>query len=286
MSSQLAPERLDLDRFEALLGRGRASARRANPAPACAAAREALALWRGPALADLRYEPFAQGEIARLEELRLVALEDRIEADLASRSAGTSSASSRRSSAPIRFASAFAASSCSRCTAPGARRKRSPPIRTPGMRSSRSSGSSRARGCSDLERAILRHEPVLERSAAGTGRAGPGHAGARGAKRSLQRSSSWRTPTRREAPLDPEALARVRARSVEEVSGAVERHGGTVAGVTGGDARRCLRSPHPARGRRAASRPRGRRDARAASSTWSTSSRARGGPGSSCEPGS
>ena len=42
----------------------------------------ALGLWRGEPLADLAYEPFAQGEIARLEEARLAALEDRIEADL------------------------------------------------------------------------------------------------------------------------------------------------------------------------------------------------------------
>jgi DNA-binding SARP family transcriptional activator len=45
--------------------------------------RAALSLWRGPPLADFTYEPFAQGEIARLEELRLTALEQRIEADLA-----------------------------------------------------------------------------------------------------------------------------------------------------------------------------------------------------------
>jgi len=45
--------------------------------------RAALSLRRGPALADFRYEPFAQAEIARLEELRLVCLEERIEADLA-----------------------------------------------------------------------------------------------------------------------------------------------------------------------------------------------------------
>src|SRR5205823_10713046 len=44
---------------------------------------EALALWRGPSLADFAYAEFAQSEIARLEELRLGALEDRIEADLA-----------------------------------------------------------------------------------------------------------------------------------------------------------------------------------------------------------
>jgi len=45
--------------------------------------REALALWRGPPLADFAYEPFAQGEAVRLEEERLAALEDRIDADLA-----------------------------------------------------------------------------------------------------------------------------------------------------------------------------------------------------------
>ena len=53
-------------------------------APAVAAQRleEALALWRGPALADLRYEEFAQAQIARLEDLRASALEDRITAEL------------------------------------------------------------------------------------------------------------------------------------------------------------------------------------------------------------
>ena len=45
--------------------------------------RQALALWRGPALADFTYESFAQAEIARLDELQLAALEERIEADLA-----------------------------------------------------------------------------------------------------------------------------------------------------------------------------------------------------------
>src|SRR4051812_42582509 len=43
---------------------------------------EAFALWRGPPLSQLAYEPFAQNEIARLEELRLAAIERRIEAQL------------------------------------------------------------------------------------------------------------------------------------------------------------------------------------------------------------
>lgn len=57
----------------------------ARSQPAAAAARllrEALALWRGSAFGDLRYEGFAAGEAARLEELRLVAIEDRVDADL------------------------------------------------------------------------------------------------------------------------------------------------------------------------------------------------------------
>jgi YVTN family beta-propeller protein len=75
----VAPADLDLARFERLV----AEARDAQPEEAAEKLRSALALWRGPALADLAYEPFAQTEIARLEELRLTALEDRIEADLA-----------------------------------------------------------------------------------------------------------------------------------------------------------------------------------------------------------
>jgi len=72
-------DELDLARFERLL----AEARGAEPATAAAKLRDALSLWRGTPLADLAYEQFASTEVARLEELRLVALEERIEADLA-----------------------------------------------------------------------------------------------------------------------------------------------------------------------------------------------------------
>jgi DNA-binding SARP family transcriptional activator/ABC-type branched-subunit amino acid transport system substrate-binding protein/DNA-binding beta-propeller fold protein YncE len=72
----------DLDRFEELLERARATLGR-DPEKAARLLREALALWRGPPLSEFAYEPFAQGEIARLEELRLEAIEERIEADLA-----------------------------------------------------------------------------------------------------------------------------------------------------------------------------------------------------------
>jgi DNA-binding SARP family transcriptional activator len=66
---RVGPGELDLERFERLAAEG-------SP-------REALGLWRGPALADFAYEAFAQAEIGRLEQLRLAVLEQRIDADLA-----------------------------------------------------------------------------------------------------------------------------------------------------------------------------------------------------------
>ena len=74
---------LDLARFERLAGEGRAALGEGDPGRAAVRLREALALWRGPALADLVSAPFAQGEATRLEELRLSAVCERIEADLA-----------------------------------------------------------------------------------------------------------------------------------------------------------------------------------------------------------
>src|SRR5262249_1066972 len=55
---------------------------RDDPAGAAAILREALALWRGPALADVADADFAKAPVARLEELRLTAVQDRIDADL------------------------------------------------------------------------------------------------------------------------------------------------------------------------------------------------------------
>ena len=79
----LAPEQIDARRFERLVTEGRELLATDEAARAREVLRTALALWRGPALADFTYEPFAQTEIARLEELRLTALEERIDADLA-----------------------------------------------------------------------------------------------------------------------------------------------------------------------------------------------------------
>jgi DNA-binding SARP family transcriptional activator/tetratricopeptide (TPR) repeat protein len=73
---------LDLSRFEDQVRAASIARGRGDHAAAASLLREALNLWRGPALADLVAEPFF-GEAARLEELRLVATEDRVEAELA-----------------------------------------------------------------------------------------------------------------------------------------------------------------------------------------------------------
>jgi DNA-binding SARP family transcriptional activator len=80
---ELDPASVDVHRFAQVVSEGRETLGAGDPAAASSVLRDALALWRGPALADFTYEPFAQTEIARLEELREVALGERIEADLA-----------------------------------------------------------------------------------------------------------------------------------------------------------------------------------------------------------
>jgi DNA-binding SARP family transcriptional activator len=76
---------VDADRFETLAQAGRAQLARNEAADAAGTLRGALGMWRGPAFADVHDEPFAQASIGRLEELRIAAIADRIDADLALR---------------------------------------------------------------------------------------------------------------------------------------------------------------------------------------------------------
>ena len=80
---EVESDQLDLDRFERLTGEAGRALADGRWREASSALREALALWRGPPLADFADAPFAQAQIGRLQELRLVALERRIHAELA-----------------------------------------------------------------------------------------------------------------------------------------------------------------------------------------------------------
>ncbi|MFD9909313.1 BTAD domain-containing putative transcriptional regulator [Streptomyces sp. NPDC059063] len=76
----VSPDDVDAHRFERLAREGREALAAGEPVRAAGLLRDALALWRGPALADL---PGAHGAGTRLDELRTAAVQDRIDADLA-----------------------------------------------------------------------------------------------------------------------------------------------------------------------------------------------------------
>ena len=79
---RVEPDELDAERFERLAEEGAAALGRRAYGEVSELLRAGLSLWRGQALADLRYDSFAQGEIARLDELRLAATESLLDAEL------------------------------------------------------------------------------------------------------------------------------------------------------------------------------------------------------------
>src|SRR5205809_3286306 len=86
---RVSDDEIDAGRFERLLADGRDELADAEAGKAADTLRAALALWRGPALAEVAYMDFARAESERLTELKLEALEERIEADLALGQHGT-----------------------------------------------------------------------------------------------------------------------------------------------------------------------------------------------------
>ncbi len=80
---QVEPATIDATRFETLVAEGRERVGQGDQQGAAQLFGKALSLWRGPALSDVASAPLARAEAARLDEARLVALEERIEAELA-----------------------------------------------------------------------------------------------------------------------------------------------------------------------------------------------------------
>ncbi|HTF09456.1 MAG TPA: AfsR/SARP family transcriptional regulator, partial [Asanoa sp.] len=78
----LPGDAVDAERFTTLARDGRDALRGGDPDKAVRLLRDGLALWRGPALADVADAAFAMAPVARLDELRLAAIEDRIDAEL------------------------------------------------------------------------------------------------------------------------------------------------------------------------------------------------------------
>jgi WD40 repeat protein/DNA-binding SARP family transcriptional activator len=80
---RVEPGELDLEAFEGLVAQGHEALASGDPETATRALQAAEALWTGRALADLELDPFIRVEVDRLEELRLAAVEERVDAELA-----------------------------------------------------------------------------------------------------------------------------------------------------------------------------------------------------------
>lgn len=233
-----APNAVDLQRFEHLLGK----ASGADPEAATAILREALDLWRGPPLADFAYESFAQVEIARLQELRLTALEARIEADL----------ELGRHRELVGELEALVAENPLRQQLHGHlmvalyRCGRQPEALSVYRELSRALreelGLEPARPLRELEQAILTEDtsldlpappapaeqPTLPETASSTDQRRP-HRDVRKTVTAVRVSLT--VSSKAGAKLDPEALRRVTSRAIAAVEAAVERHGGSVDSV-------------------------------------------------------
>ncbi|HEX8863426.1 MAG TPA: BTAD domain-containing putative transcriptional regulator, partial [Actinomycetes bacterium] len=220
------PDELDVDRFERLLAAGRQELAAGRGEDAARTLRQALSLWRGPALVDFRYEPFAQTEIARLEELRLVCLEERIEADLAQGAGAEHVGELQRlvASQPLRerprgqlMLALYRA---------GRQTEALEVYRELDALLREELGLEPAPALRELEASILRHDPALRSPAP---RRAPVEAATR--KPVTVLCAELRAASSAGTGLDPEALEGVLGGALDVLGGTLERYGGRLSAV-------------------------------------------------------
>lgn len=239
----------DANLFEALARVGRQALRAGDAEGAASTLAEALASWRGPALADLLFEPYASQEAGRLEELRLGAFEDRIVADLElGRHADlVSELESLVGSHPLRerlWALLMVATYRS-----GRQADALQAYRTVRERLRDELGLDPGPELQQLEAAILRHDPAL---------ASPAPPAAERAITARPAPVETTVPAAREAPaetrrvatvvvadlvgfdevasgLDPEDLRTLLDRCMARLSSVVAKYGGVVDNIVGGE---------------------------------------------------
>jgi DNA-binding SARP family transcriptional activator/predicted ATPase len=219
---RIFPAELDVKQFEQLIFEGREALVARASAEAARTLDQALALWRGPPLADFRYEPFAQTEIARLEELRLTCLEERIEARLALGSAGELTAELRRlvSEHPLRER---LHGQLMLALYRSGRQAEALEVYRDFRRTMREElGLEPLPALGELETAILRHDPVL---APGSATAGTPLA----RKPVTVLCVLLETASGSGMALDPEAQEVVNEHSVSALTAVLERYGGKLA---------------------------------------------------------
>ena len=220
------PAELDAAQFEQLIFEGRDALTSAAAAEAVQLLDQAMTLWRGPPLADFRYEPFAQAEIARLEELQLACLEERNEANLALGLEGALTAELGRMVAdhPLRerlrgqLMLALYRSGRQAEALEAYRQLRSTLMEELGLEPSSA--------LRELQAAILRHDPVLARGSA-AGRPPLARRPVTVLCVALQLAPSSGVA------LDPEAHGVVNEHLASDLTAVLERHGGKLAASDG-----------------------------------------------------
>ena len=221
-SLRIFPAELDVRQFEQLLAEGRDALAAGNAADAAGILDQALSLWRGPPLADFRYEPFAQAEIARMEELQLACREERAEAHLALGSTGEVAAELRSlvSEHPLRerlrgqlMLSLYRA---------GRQTEALEVYREFRSVLAEELGLEPSSALQKLQEAILRHDPVLAPGSPTTGTPL--------ARRPVTvLCVAWQTESRLGMALDPEAHGVVTEHAVSGLTAVLERYGGKLA---------------------------------------------------------
>jgi len=231
---QVEPGELDLSRVQRLREEHNAA--------------DALALWRGPALADFAYERFAHSEIARLEDLRLACLEERIEADLAG---GRDTALVGELEALVRehpLRERLRAQLMLALYRSGRQAEALDAYQQARQALVEELGIEPGRSLRGLQQAILQQDPALDAETfvepvAPTDRQPVETSVASGSSSTVRAKRKTVTVVHVHIgvvaelgeQLDPEVLRRVLARAFEEVSAAVAAHGGTIE-ATAGDA--------------------------------------------------
>ncbi len=218
---EVEPDAVDVVRFERLV----AAAQGADPEPAAAFAAEALELWRGPPLADCTYEPFAQAEIHRLEELRWEALHTRFDAELTlGRTDLIPELESLVATEPLR--GRLVAHLMLALYRAGRQADALAAFRDLRERLDDELGLEPDPELRELETKILRHDESLAR---------PGRAVPAAPQRKLATIlfADVADSTGLAVSLDPEALRAVLRRYFDVASAAVTRHGGTVEKFVG-----------------------------------------------------
>jgi DNA-binding SARP family transcriptional activator len=225
------PESVDADRFKRLLD----EASDATPAARSAKLSAALRMWRGPALADFTYEPFAQRAIAALDELRIQAIEDRFEADLALGRGGELVAELEEAIAAQPFREQLRGFLMVALYRAGRQAEALQAFHRARSLLIAELGLEPGPALRELHAAILRQDPALGLQST-----------VRAAQRSDAASSSWLPRERRtvtvlamdlvpaaEPAVDPEAVGRVGARAARVAAEVLERHGARVEPLFG-----------------------------------------------------